>query len=93
MFPKTNITSRAILGSSSVITKDVEPYSIVVGNPGRVKKYRYASDDINMLIQTRWWDFSREEIQVMVDKGLFQDFEEFKKYITETKSSAYIQRW
>ena len=82
----------AILGSSSVITKDVEPYSIVVGNPGRVKKYRYASDDINMLIQTRWWDFSREEIQVMVDKGLFQDFEEFKKYITETKSGAYVQR-
>jgi chloramphenicol O-acetyltransferase type B len=83
-----SIGNGAILGSSSVITKEVEPYSIVVGNPGHVIKYRYDSEDIKMLIQTRWWDFPREEIQLMVDKGLFQDFDAFKNYITQNKAGV-----
>jgi acetyltransferase-like isoleucine patch superfamily enzyme len=73
----------AIIGSSAVITKDVAPYSIVVGNPGKILKYRFSEEDIKLLLNSSWWDFSREELQKMVDSRLFHDFELFKDYINK----------
>lgn len=75
----------AIIGSSAVITKDVDPYSIVVGNPGKILKYRFNEEDIKLLLSTCWWDFTREELQRMVDSRLFHNFELFKEYITKRK--------
>lgn len=36
----------AIVGAGSVVTKNVEPYSIVVGNPARVIKMRFNPEDL-----------------------------------------------
>lgn len=36
----------AIIGAGTVVTKDVPPYSIFVGNPGRVIKFRWDVDQI-----------------------------------------------
>lgn len=47
----------AVIGASSVITKDVEPYSIVVGTPGREVGKRFNQDVISQLISSNWWDF------------------------------------
>jgi len=47
----------AIIGASSVITKDVEPYSIVVGAPGREVGKRFNQDVISQLLSSCWWDF------------------------------------
>jgi len=71
----------SIIGSSSVITKDIDPYSIVVGNPGKIIKYRFKKEDVKLLLHTCWWNFPREELQKMVDSRLFHDFELFKEYI------------
>jgi len=30
----------AVIGAGTIVTKDVEPYAVVVGNPGRTIKYR-----------------------------------------------------
>jgi chloramphenicol O-acetyltransferase type B len=46
----------AIIGASSVITKDVEPYSIVVGAPGREVGKRFNQDLIAQLLSSHWWD-------------------------------------
>ncbi len=58
----------AIIGAHAVITKDVEPYSIVVGNPARVIKKRFSEEIVNKLLQTKWWDWTDEELSV---KGSF----------------------
>lgn len=71
----------AILGAGSVVTKDVEPYSIMVGNPGKLIKYRFDKESIRMLLDSCWWNFSREELQSMVDARLFHDFRLFSDYI------------
>ena len=35
----------AVVGAGSIVTKDVPPFSIVVGSPAKVIKMRFSSDD------------------------------------------------
>jgi virginiamycin A acetyltransferase len=52
----------AVIGAGSVVTKDVAPYAIAVGNPARVIKKRFSDEIINSLIKIHWWDWSEEKI-------------------------------
>ena len=56
------IGNGAVIGAGSVIAKNVPPYSIVVGNPARVIKYRFDSETIRKLQAIRWWDWDLEKI-------------------------------
>lgn len=53
----------AIVAAGSIVTKDVEPYSIVAGSPARIVKYRFSKDIIYKLLQIRWWEWSEEKIK------------------------------
>jgi len=72
------IGNGAIIGAGSVLTKDIPPYAIAAGNPAKIIKYRYEPSEIAWLEQLKWWDFSRDEIQNIVDQGGFKDFQLFK---------------
>lgn len=50
------INDGAIIGAKSIITKDVEPYCIVAGNPARIIGYRFTKSEIEQLLSIRWWD-------------------------------------
>ena len=67
----------AVIGANSVVTKDVEPFSIVAGNPAHFVKYRLNSSSIEKLMRLKWWDWSVEEIyekyDILVQLGA-QDF-------------------
>jgi acetyltransferase-like isoleucine patch superfamily enzyme len=52
----------AVIGARSVVTKDVPPYAIVVGQPAKIIKYRFENDVIERLLEIKWWNFSDEEI-------------------------------
>lgn len=52
----------AIIGTNSLVTKDVEPYTIVGGNPARLIRKRFDEQTIDFLLQLRWWDWSIEKI-------------------------------
>ena len=41
----------AVLAAGAVITKDVEPYSIVGGNPAKIIKYRFSKEKIDKLMK------------------------------------------
>ena len=73
----------AIVGASAVVTKDVPPYAIVVGNPARIIKYRYEKSEIKWLLELEWWNFSREKIKELVEKKAFNDFKLFKKLLKD----------
>lgn len=47
----------AIIGTNSLVSKDVEPYTIVGGNPARVIRKRFDDETIDFLTNLRWWDW------------------------------------
>jgi len=73
----------AIVGASAVVTKDVPPYAIVIGNPAKIIKYRYTQEDINWLLNLQWWNFSRKRIKFLIKKNAFSDFKLFKKLLQD----------
>lgn len=58
-----NIGDGSIIASNSVVTKDVEPYSIVGGNPAKHIRYRFNVEDINDLLSIKWWEWEDEKIK------------------------------
>ncbi len=53
----------AVIGSSSVVTKDVPPYAIVAGDPIKLIKYRFTKEQIGSLLKIKWWDWDIEKIK------------------------------
>jgi len=45
----------AVLAANSHVVKDVPPYSIVGGNPAKVIKYRFTTEQIDGLLKLKWW--------------------------------------
>jgi virginiamycin A acetyltransferase len=64
-----SIGTGAIVGAGSVVTRDVPPYAVAVGAPARPVRYRFDEPLIARLLETRWWEWSHEEIRARA--GLF----------------------
>ncbi|HEV7193732.1 MAG TPA: CatB-related O-acetyltransferase [Jatrophihabitantaceae bacterium] len=52
----------AIVAPRAVVTKDVEPYEIVGGNPARHIKYRFDEPTREALLRIAWWDWPEEKV-------------------------------
>lgn len=52
----------AIIGTRAVVTKDVEPYSIVGGVPAKEIRKRFAPEVITRLLELQWWNWPDEKI-------------------------------
>ena len=52
----------AIIGAGSVVTKDIPPYSITMGSPGEIKKYRFNTSTIKELLESEWWTLDAQNL-------------------------------
>lgn len=58
-----NIGDGAIIGAGAVVTRDIEPYSIVAGIPAKTIRKRFSEEQIQFLEIFKWWDKSPEWIE------------------------------
>lgn len=70
----------AIIGAGSVVTKDVEPYAVCVGNPARRIKYRFGGEEIQKLLHLQWWN--RDETWLREQAECFANPKRFFKETT-----------
>jgi len=52
----------AIIATNSTVIRDVEPYTIVGGNPAKEIKKRFSDDKIQQLLALQWWNWDIEKI-------------------------------
>ena len=62
IMPGVTVGDGAIIATKSVVTKDVEPYAIVGGNPAKEIKKRFSEEEITNLLEIQWWDWPIEKI-------------------------------
>jgi len=70
----------AIIANGSLVTKDVEPYSIVAGTPAKTIRYRFDSNIVNELLNIAWWDWSEDILRQHIDKILSSDIQAFLEF-------------
>ena len=66
ILPGVHIGDGAIIGANSVVGSDVEPYTIVAGNPARLIRRRFDEELTELLLSWQWWNKSIEEINELI---------------------------
>ena len=75
IMPGVHIGNGAVVGSNSVVTKDVPPYAIVGGVAAKVIRQRFPRAIAEALEATAWWDWDHDTLtERMAD---FQDLRGF----------------
>lgn len=57
MIAGVTIGDGCIIGAGSIVTKDIPPYSVAVGNPCRVIRQRFTPEIIERIQRLRWFDY------------------------------------
>lgn len=59
-FVKSGVTigAGAIIGARATVLRDVPPYAIVVGTPGKVLRLRFPEKVVERLLAVQWWNYS-----------------------------------
>lgn len=87
IMPGVKIGDGAIIAAYSVVAKDVEPYTLVGGNPARFIKKRFSDELTGLLLRLKWWDFQGEKLAeilpLLCDSDLQKVVEEIKKILDE----------
>ena len=62
IMPGVTIGDGSTIAPDSYIFKNVEPYSFMKGNPARIIDYKFSKEQIQKLLENKWWNWSDAKI-------------------------------
>ena len=83
ILPGVHVGDGAIIGANSVVGSDVEPYTIVAGNPAKPIRKRFDDDLISLMLKWKWWDKEIDEINSLIPLLTSNDVESVKQELEE----------
>lgn len=83
IMPGVTIGEGAIIAAESVVIKDVSPYTVVAGNPAKEIKNRFTDDEVKLLLELRWFDWSDDEVEKAVPLIMSKDIKGLYDYYIE----------
>lgn len=78
ILPGVYIGDGAIIGANSVVGSNVDPYTIVAGNPAKKIRKRFDDELIQLMLDFKWWDKEIEEINDLIPILTCSDLESVK---------------
>ncbi len=60
VLPGVTVGHGAVVAAASVVATDVDPYTVVAGNPARTVRRRFQHEDVTRLLRAGWWDWPVE---------------------------------
>ena len=91
ILPGVHVGDGAIIGANSVVGSNVEPYTVVVGNPAKMIRYRFDEELTSLLLKFKWWDKTIDEINELIPVLTNSDLEwvkrELKKKMQDPRTS------
>lgn len=88
IMPGVTIGDGAIVGTNAVVTKNVDPYTIVAGNPARVIRKRFDDETRTLLLKIAWWDWPIEKITQHLHLITSGNTEKLKLFCEDNSSPA-----
>ena len=76
-----NIGDGAVIANNSHVIKNVEPYSVVGGNPAKLIKYRFNKEQIDKLLEIKWWNWDDEKINEFTPLLCNNNIDEFIRHV------------
>jgi len=61
--PEVTLGDGAVVAAGAVVTKDVDPYTIVAGTPAKVIRLRQPPEIAERLIVLAWWDWPHDRLR------------------------------
>jgi len=75
-----SIGDGAIVGAGSIVTRDVEPFTVVAGVPAKLLRSRFSSDVSRQISELAWWNWSEQTLRQFY--GKFANPQEFLDYFS-----------
>lgn len=73
------ISDGSVIANNSHVVKNVEPYTLVGGNPAKFIKHRFTSEQITHLLEIKWWEWDDNKINKFIPLLCNADIDEFIK--------------
>ena len=77
VLPCVSIGTCAAVGAGAVVTKDLPPFAVAVGNPARVIRFRFEEGVRAALLRIAWWGWPRERLAAALQDIRTLSAEEF----------------
>ena len=90
ILPGVKIGDGVIIGTESVVGSNIEPYSIVVGNPAKIIRKRFDDELIELMLKFKWWDLPISEIKELIPLLHNNDLDYVKAKIKEIMNADNI---